>query len=298
MNAKQMEYAVLLAETGSFSLLAEKLGISQPALSKQIMALEKELGVLLFDRGENPLALTAAGEFFVREAKALLYQEDQLLRSIGQFKTGERGQLVIGTTYFRSAYLLPGVVKKVRQQFPGVRVRLVEMGSGQLRKDAADGKFDFALVNLPVDEAALETIPMEPDSLALVVPEALAEKHTVLKDSKKVSFCQCRDIPFVVASPGQEMRLLFDKLCQQAGVEPDIASEVVGLTTAWRMAQSGVAATLLPRQFVSGEEGRVRVYEIADPVDLRQPAIVYKRGQYLSDYAKYAMEVLTKEIDN
>lgn len=294
MNAKQMEYAVLLAETGSFSLAAEKINISQPALSKQILALEKELGVLLFDRSASPLALTAAGEYFVREAKELLYKEGQILKTISQFKAGEKGQLVIGTTYFRSAYLLPGVVKKVREKFPGVRVRLVEMGSPLLRKEAAEGKFDFALVNLPVDEAALETIPMEPDSLALVVPETMAEKHPVLKDAKKVSFCQCGDIPFVVVSSGQEMRRLFDKLCQQAGVEPDIAAEVVGLTTAWKMVKSGVAATLLPRQFVSGEEKGVRIFALSDSVDLRQPAIVYKRGQYLSQFAKFAIELLTK----
>lgn len=294
MNTKQMEYAVILSETGSFSLAAEKLGISQPALSKQIMALEKELGVQLFDRGMNPLALTAAGEHFIKEGKELLYQEAQLLKTIAQFKSGEKGQLVIGTSYFRSAYLLPGVVKKIRQKFPGVRVRLVEMGSAPLRKDAADGKFDFALVNLPVDEAALEVIPMEPDKLVLVVPEEMAAKHPVLQDAHKVSFSQCGDLPFAVVSPGQEMRNLFDKLCSQAGIQPDITAEVVGLTTAWKMAQSGVAATLLPRQYVSVEEGNVRVYEITDPVDLRQPAIVYKRGQYLSRFAKFAIEQLTK----
>lgn len=294
MNAKQMEYAVLLAETGSFSLAAEKLGISQPALSKQIMALEKELGVLLFDRGANPLALTAAGEYFVREAKALLYKEGQIRKTIAQFRAGEKGQLIIGTTYFRSAYLLPGIVKKVREKFPGVRVRLVEMGSPLLRKEVADGKFDFAIVNLPVDEASLEAIPMEPDRLVLVVPEELAESHPVLKNAEIVSFSQCKALPFAVVSPGQEMRRLFDKLCAQAGMDPDIVSEVVGVTTAWQLVKNGVAATLLPRQFVAGEEAGVRVYEIADPVDLRQPAVVYKRGQYLSQFAKFAIELLTK----
>lgn len=294
MNVKQMEYAVLLAETGSFSLAAEKLGISQPALSKQILALEKELDIQLFDRSVNPLALTAAGAYFVREAKELLYKEGELMRSIAQFKAGEKGQLVIGTTYFRSAYLLPGVVRTVKDTFPGVRVRLVEMGSAPLRKEAAEGKFDFAIVNLPVDEAALEAIPMEPDRLVLVVPEAMADNHPVLKDAKEISFSQCGDLPFAVVSAGQEMRILFDKLCAQTGVEPDIAAEVVGLTTLWKMVKNGVAATLLPRQFVAGEEaGDVRIYRLTDTVDLRQPAIVYKRGQYLSKFAKFAIEQLT-----
>lgn len=294
MNAKQMEYAVVLAEVGSFSLAAEKIGISQPALSKQILALEKELDTPLFDRSVTPLGLTAAGEYFLREAKELLYKEDQIRKTIAQFRAGEKGQLVIGTTYFRSAYLLPDVVKAVREKFPGVRVRLAEMGSPLLRKEAAEGKFDFALVNLPVDEATLEVIPMEADRLVLVVPEELAEKHPVLKNGEKVSFAQCGELPFAVVSPGQEMRILFDKLCAQAGIQPDITAEVVGLTTVWKMVKNGVAATLLPRQFVAGEEAGVRIFEITDPVDLRQPAVVYKRGQYLSEFAKFAIDLLTK----
>ena len=83
MNTKQMHYAVLLAENGSFSQLAEKLNISQPALSKQILALEKELGVALFDRSTVPVMPTAAGALFSKEAKEILSRQKQLLRSMG-----------------------------------------------------------------------------------------------------------------------------------------------------------------------------------------------------------------------
>ena len=82
MNSRQMQYAVLLAETGSFSQLAENLQITQPALSKQILALEKELGVQLFDRSTTPLTVTPAGAHFVAQAKDLLYQEKQLERLV------------------------------------------------------------------------------------------------------------------------------------------------------------------------------------------------------------------------
>ena len=134
---------------------------------------------------------------------------------------------------------------------------------------------------------------MEPDRLVLVVPEKIAKSHPVLKSTATVSFHQCRDLPFVVLSPGQEMRTLFDKLCQQTEVVPDIAAEVVGLTTAWRMVKNGVAATLLPHQYVSGAEDGVQLYALSDSVDLRRPAIIIKRGQYLSEYARFAIQQLT-----
>lgn len=296
MNLRQLQYAVLLSEAGSFSHLAEKLNITQPALSKHILTLEKELGIQLFDRTVTPLRMTAAGEFFIKEAKEILYKEDQLMRSMEQFRSGEKGQLTIGITPFRSAYLIPGIVKKVRDRFPGVRVTLIEEGSEQLRKDAADGRFDFAVVNMPVDEALLRATPIEPDKLVLVYSEEIAEKVPELKDTDEIYFEDCENLPFVVLSTSQEMRILFDNLCASTGVYPQIAAEAVNLTTAWEMACSGVAATLLPLQFVNSAmtNRKLTVKRLSNSVQLRQPAVVTKRGQYISPYAEYAIKLLTK----
>ncbi len=294
MNLRQLQYAVSLAETESFSQLAEKLNISQPALSKHILTLEKELGVQLFDRTTIPLRLTAAGEFFIREAKELLYKEDQMMRSMKQFSTGEKGELVIGITPFRSAYLIPDIVKNVRKKFPGIRVKLLEEGSEQLRKDAADGRFDFAVVNMPVDETLLEATPIEPDRLVLVYSKELENIASELADENEVDFRDCENIPFVVLGAGQEMRVLFDKLCVSLDVFPQIAAEVVNMITAWEMACSGVAATLLPLQFVNSvaADRNLIVKKLINPVQLRQPAIVTRKGQYISPYAEYAMNLL------
>lgn len=296
MNSRQLQYAVLLSETGNFSQLAEKLNITQPALSKQILSLEKELGVQLFDRNSNPTSLTAAGEHFIREARDLLYKEDQLMRSMEQFKSGDKGRLVIGTTPFRSAYLIPEIVKKVRKKFPGVQVKLVEEGSELLRKDAADGRFDFAVVNMPVDESLLDVTLIEPDRLVLVLSDEIAKSFPDIKNAKEIDFKACKDIPFAVVGHGQEMRMLFEKLCSATGVRPNIAAEVVSLTTSWEMACTGVAAALLPLQFVNSANTnrQITVVKLKNDVYLRQPAVVIKRGQYVSEYAKYAIDLLTE----
>ena len=289
----------MLAQTGSFSQLAEKLKITQPALSKQILSLEKELGIQLFNRNETPIVTTAAGEYFIRTAKELLYKEDQLLRSMEQFKSGERGQLVVGTTPFRSAYLMPAMIKNLRDAFPGVQVKLVEESSEQLKRDASDGSFDFAILNLPANDAALELIPIEPDRLSLVIHDGIAKNFPNIKDKKKISFKECAELPFAVLGTGQEMRVLFERFCTSAGIEPNIAVEVVGLTTAWEMACAGVAATLLPLQFVKSKgdfsNHRLTVIELEEDTYLRRPAVAVKKGQYLSEYAKYAIKLLTEE---
>lgn len=298
MNRKQLQYAIELSEDLNFSVVAEKLGITQPALSKQILSLEKEIDVKLFDRNNIPMTLTAAGEYFISEAKKLIYKEDQLIRSMEDYKSGKLGKLEIGISPFRSLYLIPAIINKVKEKFPGVTVVLHEEGSDQLRKNAVEGKYDFAVVNLPVDESILDVRLIEADTLVLAVPEKLAENlpDTSKNSISEIDLKECKNLPFVVVSPLQEMRQLFDKMCAEAEFVPNVATEVVGVSTAWSMARAGVGATLLPLQFVNNFyfDESIALYKLKNCQQSRQPAIVTRRGQYLSEYAKYAIELLTK----
>lgn len=303
MNPKQLQYALELANTCNFSKAAEKLNITQPALSKQIMLLEKDLGVKLFDRNYVPLRLTPAGEHFVKEAAELLYKEEQLKRTMEGFRSGERGRLVIGTSPFRCLYLIPGIVKKVRERFPGVEVCLCDTNSEQVRKDVVDGKIDFAIVNLPVDDSVLDYTPIEPDVLVLAVPNEMLGRITNMPSGKlaQISFKDCAQLPFVVVDPTKEMRGLFDRLCAASDVHPNIAMETVGITTAWAMAQAGIGATLVPLQFAGDEalcSGKITLFKIKDNTYRRLPVIITRRGQYLSEYAKFAINLLVNESQN
>ncbi len=293
MNSRQLQYAILLSQELNFSTVAEKLNITQPALSKQILNLESELGVKLFDRSCSPIALTPAGVYFIREAKEILYKEEQLVRSMENFKSGDAGELVIGITPFRSSYLITDVIKEVKKAFPKITVRLNEAGSEILRKEVAEGKYDFAVVNLPVDDSILDVKTLESDELVLAVPKAI---QTNFNSNNAIDFEECKDIPFVVVGKTQEMRQLFDKLCASSQFNPIIAAEVVGLTTAWEVASSGIGATILPKQFVEqkNKNGDMMTFKIKNDHYLRQPAIVTRKDQYISNAAEYAIKLLTK----
>lgn len=296
MNSRQLQYAVLLAKTRNFSQVAQELDISQPALSKQIISLENELGVKLFDRSTNPLSLTPAGEFFVQKAEELLFEEDILLKTMNRYKSGENGKLTIGISPFRSLYLMPDIIKAVKEKYPSVQIVLAENGRNQLHKGILEGQYDFAITNLPVDESMLEVIPLEQDSLVLAVPNGLV--HLIDRDSNSpdagVELAQCERLPFVVLGQEQEMRQLFDKLCRIARIDPLIYVEVVGIATARAMVQEGVAAAILPRQFVQSgaAQNGVELFELKQDTYVRQPAIVTRRGQFISEYAQYAIELL------
>ncbi len=294
MNSRQLDYVIKLSEVGSFSKLAEMLNVSQPALSKQILSLEKELGIKLFNRDSALVTPTPAGTHFIKEARDILYKEDRLIKSMMQYKKGDKGELVIGVTPFRGSYLMPSLIKKLSSEFSGLQVKLIEKGSEILRHDAAEGKFDFAVVNLPVDDSVLEVTPLEPDRLVLVVPKKLCEKFGL--EGAKISFKDCAKIPFVVVSATQEMRVLFDKLCSSFNMDPKIVAEVTGLVTALEIASSGVAATLLPKQFVNSRSHEsLALFDLDDNTTLRQPAIVRKKDQFKSEYAEYAINYLKEK---
>ena len=298
LTSKQMQYAIMLSQTRSFSQVAKSCNISQPALSKHIQSLESELGVKLFDRNCVPLKLAPAGEYFIREAGNLLSQETQLLHSMEQFRTGDKGQLHIGVSPFRNLFLMPAVVTRLREQYPNVQVVIHEASSDLLRKDAAEGKYDFAILNLPVDQSLFDIYPLEPEQLVLAVPNRFCGSlpHSDRDGIPQVDFADCGSLPFVVVGQGQEMRQVYDSLCAKHAVMPEIAVEVFGgVTTAWSMANAGIGATLLPLSFAKEQNlgGSLTLFTLRGHEFRRQPVIAVKSGQYLSEFAQFAISLLT-----
>lgn len=296
MNSRQLQYAITLSEFRNFSQAAEKIGISQPAFSKHIIGLENELGVKLFDRGTNPLSLTPAGEFFIEKARKMVFEEDNLLKTMEKYKSGERGKLIIGAVPFRSSYMMTGLINKVKEKFPFLQINLVEYGLSVLKQGLLDGEYDFAIMNLPVNEPEFETIPLEKDVLVLAVPEKYKELIKINKKGKIKDLSSVGNIPFITVGKEQEMRKLFDALCVEAGIEPDIYATVTGVATAWEFVKKGVAATIIPKQFVETKEDyeNILLLEIENTPYIRQPAVVTRKGQYISEYAKFAIKKLIK----
>ncbi|MBE6927236.1 MAG: LysR family transcriptional regulator [Ruminococcaceae bacterium] len=300
MNTRQLKYAIELSKTLNFSQVAESLGISQPALSKQILNLEQDLGVKLFDRDSMPIKLTPAGEYFLTEAKQLLLNEEMLLRSMQEFQSGTRGQLTVGATPFRSQYLIPRIAKEFTQRYPMVKLVLLEAGSEQLRSQTAEGKFDLALVNLPVDESVLDVIPIESDILVLAVPERFSGNLPTATSQEIVTIGleTCKDIPFVSVGKHQEMRQLLEKSCAMANFTPTVCMEVTGISTAYAMCMEGIGATLVPLQYVNHlkKPDDLRLFAPRQTLYTRQSAVITRKGQFVSEYARHFIHLLTQGL--
>ncbi len=300
MNSKQLQYVLAIAKERNFSQAAQRFKISQPALSKQIISLEEELGIKLFDRSTTPLSLTPAGEFFVQKAKKLLFEEETLIKAIEQYKNGYKGKLTIGIAPFRSLYLMPQTVLAIKEKFPDIQLVIKEHGLELLEKGLLEGHYDFAIMNLPVAETDFEVIPLEEDSVVLAVPNNLlhlVDTETKWQKPGMIDLSYCKKLPFVVLGQNQEMRRLFENLCAKAEIEPNIFVEVTGVTTAREMVRAGLAAALLPKQFLRKEieNENITLFGLGQTEYSRQPAVVLRRGQFVSEYAEFAIELLKKQ---
>ena len=214
------------------------------------------------------------------------------------YKTGESGRLSIGVTHFQSLYLIPQLVKKLRDIFPQLQITLHECIAEQLLKRAMDGQFDLAIMNMPLDKSLFQFFPLQAEASVIAVPDNLLPLIPANAISSGVRFdtldlSACPDLPFVVLENGHELRCACEQLCSIAGIVPNIAAQANNVATAWALAMAGVGATLAPLQLVcDGITKDVTIFEPQQNASLCHPAVALRRGQYVSKYARCAVEIL------
>lgn len=222
VELRHLRYFVAVAEERHFGRAAVRLKIAQPPLSRQIQALEGELGVALFDRSRRKIELTAAGTTLLQHARRIFEAVDLAAREAQRAARGERGRIAIG---YASAFAYSGLadlLRGFRTEFPDVEVTLSE-ATQQAQIDALRrGDLDVGFVRAPFDEDDLcsHVVRREP----LVV--ALAEDHP-LTSRKRIALELLRDEPFV-SFPRSRAPAFFDslmRLCHEAGFTPRIVQE-------------------------------------------------------------------------
>lgn len=148
MNFATMEYFTMLARERSFTRAADRLHITQQSLSSHIGKLEKELGSQLIVR-HVPLELTYAGEVLLRYAASFREEYAVMQQEFCDISQNQRGLLRVGITYTRGRTIMPNIIQPFQEDFPAIRVDLVEDTNDALRRKLVDGEVDLAIANFP-----------------------------------------------------------------------------------------------------------------------------------------------------
>jgi DNA-binding transcriptional LysR family regulator len=239
MDIRQLRAFVMLAEQGNYRLAAELLCITQPALSKQIQALEVLLGARLFNRGRQGAQLTASGQRLYPEAQALVGQHVQFQQRALRIVQGEAGRLAIGFG-LSSFHLAPQLVAAFRQRFPEVAVGLEDLPSERQYQLLLQGELQVGFVRLPVS-TPLRATALLSDRLVLAAPAALALKAETI-------IGQFNTLPLLQLTPKRGRGLSEQSLRFIAAhqLTPNVVQQAGDIQTLLALVAAGIGVALLP----------------------------------------------------
>lgn len=243
MNIRQLRSFIVLAETLHFGRAAEQLNMTQPPLSRQIAALEADVGATLFERHSRAVKLTAAGDNFYHNIKRLLGELDFAVKSAAAVAKGERGQLSVAFTMYSAWGVLPAVVSAYSRRYPEVSLKLNETLPPDLPEALMTGNADVG-ISFPLPHSQpLTSRPLFREPLCAVVPSQhwLAEKATIsvaeLANERFVTFPE-------TTAPALHDAVM--RCCRQGGFEPKVKVETHLQQTIVNLVAEGIGVALVP----------------------------------------------------
>jgi DNA-binding transcriptional LysR family regulator len=260
MQLQQLGYFIAVAETRHFTQAAEALGVAQPSLSKQIRALETELGAALFSRARGNIALTPAGESLLPLATRILADVDTARLEVQELAGLRRGRVRLGATPSLCAGLLADVLHRFHSAYPGIRLLVEEGGSRDLVREVTRGALDLALVILPLaEDTPLVTNPILRENLVVVSPvhggSAAPGGGPLLPRRPYLRITDLRDRPMVMFRQGYDLREATIGACRQAGFEPRLAVEGGEMDAVLRFVEVGLGIAVVPSMVLAGRPG-------------------------------------------
>ncbi|MCM3341265.1 LysR family transcriptional regulator [Paenibacillus sp. MER TA 81-3] len=301
MEFRQLQYAVQIAQERNFSRAAEKLHIAQPSLSQQLSKLEKEIGVLLFQRTTNSVELTHAGEVFVDRAQKIMDAMEQLKSEMSDISQTKKGKVVIGTMPITGSHILPHVLPQFHLRYPEINLMLVEdTSTSNLERMTAQGKNDLCLLSLPLTDASLTYEPIVEEEIVLAVPNQHPLAHQATHARRKlqeVAMEVLREEPFILLKRGQGFRQITLDLCKKAGFTPNVVFESSNIETVQSLVAAGMGVALVPSFIATAPRSEfVPVYVPLAGRPARTLVIAYREGRYMSNAAEAFMQTLKDTV--
>lgn len=241
IELKHVRQFIVLAETLNFHRAAETLAIAQPALSRNIQALEQRIGVPLLMRNNRLVTLTPAGTAFLAASTGLASQLEHAIFRARQAHHGQTGEINIGYTGFAIAGVLPRLLKTYRQRYPGVALNLQYAATEQQMEWLETGKLDIAFLTAPVDSEELTHLPVQRETLGVCLPIS----HPMAGE-QAIELPSLRDQHWVFGTPvlWRHYRMLTDRLFAQAGFIPHIVQEAPTTDCIMGLVAAGLGITI------------------------------------------------------
>jgi DNA-binding transcriptional LysR family regulator len=255
MEIRQLRAFVAIAESGTFTAGAQRVHVTQAAISMQIRQVENELGAKLFIRAPRHVMLTEAGEKLLVRARQILREHDAAVDEIAALAGAERGRLRVGSaSAMVTTDVLPKLLKEIHKQHERAEVTVASGTSEALVQQILSGELDVAFVSLPVEARGIHTERLSEDQLV-----AIASPRHKLARQRTVSAYTLAGEKLILGERGGNTRRLIDQFFSQAGVSLNVSMELSRQAAVRRMVEEDMGVGIVPLQSVSEEVEKGRL---------------------------------------
>lgn len=293
---QEMEYVYEMYRQGNIMKAAEKLFISQPALSMSIRKTESELGMPLFDRSTRPMQLTEAGRIYIESIEKMRRLELELKDRLDDLSELRGGTLRVGGSHYIIGRILGPVLTRFHRLYPGVRVELTENSSAVLSDLLKERRIDLTLSCNEDLIRDFERFPAFQDRILLAVPschpvcgehdaealsaaDILSGKH-LQNNCPKINLEAFKGLEYILLEEGNNLHDRSVRLFQEAGISPQISLSLAQLATAFQLAANGFGATLTCDRMVTSPEVPLTFYLPDSRITERQFYFLFPNTDY------------------
>ncbi|HWE56025.1 MAG TPA: LysR family transcriptional regulator [Acidimicrobiales bacterium] len=287
MDLVLMESLLAVAEEGTITAAAQRVNVSQSALSRRLQQLEAELGVSLLVRGRHGVELTVLGHQTVAHARSIMARYGELKRDLAERLGLLQGTVRIGGGATVTSFLFPPAIARFQSDHPGIRFYVKEAGSNEIAADVASGDIELGVVTLPIPAADLDVAELMVDDIVLVA----GTDHPLM--GRPLRAVDLRGQTFIAFEPGSAIRQIIDARLRRAGIEPDIVMELRSIPSILRMVATTNSLAFVSRLSLGTEPGvspvRVRGLAIS-----RMLGLASRHGFPLSPAASVFFQMLVE----
>lgn len=287
MDFEQLRTFQQVCRLKSFSRAAEKLGLTQPAISAQIRSLEKEVGARLFDRDGGKVTFTAAGRLFEPFAEHSLQCQSHIYVAVKELYQSARGEVSVSASEATSLYVLPPVFAQYKKQFTRVNLNIVRAEHQRSLEAVLNRDVDFAVISSPAKDTRLVIQTIHRDEIVLAVPPThpLATREMVKADD-------LLQFPLLLLKQGRQ-RNLINQFFGSFDAHPRIAMELDSSELLKRLICAELGMGFLPRANVMDDAhaGLLKVVKVEGMRINRELALIYRKDRTLTRAAQAFLEV-------
>lgn len=277
MNALNLDYLrtfALVAELGSFSAAAERLGLTQPAISLQVRALEKQLGVRLVERVGRTSRPSAAGEELLAHVGGIEAATNKAIEAVARHAKGVLGRVRLGTGATPCAFLLPPLLADLKRRFPDLDITVTTGNSADIVRAVDDNLIDIGLVSLPVTGRIFEVTPLFDERFVAIAPEGTALPDVVTAKT-------LAERPLILYEPGANTRRITDDWLATSGAHVKPVMALGSVDAIKEMVAVGLGAALVPEIALRPADRQRLVIRPVSPPLYRRFALVLRRDKRL-----------------